>query len=257
MSPSFEQWAVVALLLPAAAAYTLNPCAARHTPLAVGTAPLRVSLVRRMCVAAPVEAPLDSEDIIDELLDLVEDVEEVCDRGIGAPSDLAEDILEIIGELEGMCPVSSNWGNSPVLAGRWRLRYTSSKTFANNLGLTGYARDLAGVSTPATFMRVQTQFKRLVYEETLAFEKGSLAAMFGKFSNAETVQVECRWSETREGAMAVESQLVVVGSNSWQPADRQDKAVRALGAARPVYLDEELLVMRSQPDYIVWVFTKP
>jgi hypothetical protein len=57
--------------------------------------------------------------------------------------------------------------------------------------------------------------------------------------------------------MAVESQLVVVGSNSWQPADRQDKAVRALGAARPVYLDEELLVMRSQPDYIVWVFTKP
>lgn len=57
--------------------------------------------------------------------------------------------------------------------------------------------------------------------------------------------------------MAVESQNVVVGGNSWQPADRQDKAVRTLSAARPVYIDPGLLVMRSNPEYIVWVFTKP
>jgi hypothetical protein len=40
------------------------------------------------------------------------------------------------------------------------------------------------------------------------------------------------------------------------PADRQDKAVRALGAGRPVFLDSDLLVLRSQPEYIVWVFER-
>ena len=58
------------------------------------------------------------------------------------------------------------------------------------------------------------------------------------------------------GAMAITSQRVVVGTNSWEPADRQDKAVRALGAGRPVLLDDEVLVLRSQPDYVCWAFER-
>jgi len=211
----------------------------------------------RLCAAPPAEDLEAVDALVDELFDLVEDIEDVSDRGMGAPAELAADLLEVVGDLEEACPPDVNWANSEKLAGKWLLRYTSSKTYANNLGLTGYARDISGVATTETFMKVQTQFKRLVYEETLQFEKGSIASVFGNFAGALCVQVECRWSETRDGVMAVESQRVVVGTNSWEPADRQDKAVRTLGAARPVYLDEELLVMRSQPDYIVWVFTKP
>lgn len=105
-------------------------------------------------------------------------------------------------------------------------------------------------------MKVQTQYKRLVYEEPLALQEGSIAAMFGKFAGAKSVQVECTWRRMGDNAMGVASQRVVVGSNSWQPADRQDKAVRSLSAGRPVFLDQDLLVIRCMPDYIVWVFQR-
>ena len=133
---------------------------------------------------------------------------------------------------------------------------TSSLTFANNQGLSGYARDIKGVATPELLMKIETVYKRIVYEEPLELQQGSMAAMFGKFAGAESVQVECVWRRTTDDAMAVTSQRVVVGGNSWEPADRQDKAVRALGAARPVFLDEQLLVLRCEPDYIVWVFAR-
>ena len=45
-------------------------------------------------------------------------------------------------------------------------------------------------------------------------------------------------------------------SRTWEPADRQAKAIRALAASRPVYLDEDLLVLRAKPDYIVWAFER-
>jgi len=191
-------------------------------------------------------------ELKEELFDLLSDVE---NRGIGAPSDLADDIFEVVGELEESAP-GYNWAESPLLAGRWRLRYTSSKTFANNEGLSGYARDLQGVATPELDMRLETRFKRLVYEERLELEQGSIAALFGKFAGAESICVECAWSRTRDGLMAVESQTVVVGDRSWEPADRQDKAVRALSAGQPIYLDNDLFLLRSKPDYIVWVFQR-
>ena len=84
----------------------------------------------------------------------------------------------------------------------------------------------------------------------------ALGVLAGRFAGAESVQVECVWQPTSAGVLAVTSQRVVVGSNSWEPADRQDKAVRALGAGRPIFLDEELLVLRCEPDYICWVFER-
>ena len=83
-----------------------------------------------------------------------------------------------------------------------------------------------------------------------------MAALFGKFAGADSVKVECIWQPTSTGVLAITSQLVVVGDKSWEPADRQDKAVRAFGAGRPIFLDEEIFVLRSEPDYICWVFER-
>ena len=49
---------------------------------------------------------------------------------------------------------------------------------------------------------------------------------------------------------------VSAGDRSWEPFDRQAKAIRTLQTPRPVYLGPKLLVMTSPPEN-VWVFTKP
>jgi hypothetical protein len=206
-----------------------------------------------LCATPRMLAP--SEELKDELFELLD---EVADRGMSAPQDLKDDIFEVVGELEAsVAPVADeDWERSPThLEGRWQLLYSSSKTFANNQGLSGYARDIAGVETPELYMSVSTQFQRLVYEEPLALQSGSLAAIAGKFANADSVRVECVWNRKGD-TLAIEAQNVVVGGNSWTPADRQDKAVRTLSAAQPVFLDDELLVLRAQPPYIVWIFER-
>lgn len=233
-------FAVAALLPAAVSGWAL---AARPRGFAAGG--------RSPCMTAS-EAPPTAGELKDELLDLLGDV---VDRGIDAPAELAEDLLEVVGELGETSP-PDDWSRSPDLGGRWRLRYTSSKTFANNRGLSGYARDLAGVETPELLMRVETTYKRLQYEEPLELASGSLAAMVGNFASADAVVVDCTYTQTRDDVMAVVSQTVTVGSRSWEPADRQLKAVRALGAGLPVFLDAQLLVLRSQPDYIVWIFER-
>ena len=154
--------------------------------------------------------------------------------------------------------VAFGWPQSPYLAGTWRLAYTSSRTYANNEGLTAYGKDIAGVTTPETRMKIGDPklAKRIEYIEPVTLEQGSFAALLGKFAGADAVRVEASWVEGRDYSMAVTAQRVIVGDREWQPADRQDKAVRALSAARPVFLDEDLLVMRSNPEYIVWAFTR-
>ena len=84
-----------------------------------------------------------------------------------------------------------------------------------------------------------------------------MAAMVNRFTaGAKSVDVEAAWSEKADGTMSVVAQKITVGDNSWVPADKQDKALRALGAGRPVFLDNDLLVLRAQPPYIVWVFAR-
>lgn len=222
---------------------------------------VRPPLVPAAARASPVIAAAASAESAALKAEMLELMQEVSNRGVGAEQELADDILEVAAELdESRCIVDDlppgGWSESPLIGGTWRLLYTSSRTFANNQGLSGYARDIKGVATPELLMKIETVYKRIVYEEPLELQQGSMAAMFGKFAGAESVQVECVWRRTTDDAMAVTSQRVVVGGNSWEPADRQDKAVRALGAARPVFLDEQLLVLRCEPDYIVWVFAR-
>ena len=74
--------------------------------------------------------------------ELLELLEEVRDRGINAPAELADDILEVATELDEL-DVAYGWPQSTHLAGTWRLAYTSSRTYANNEGLTAYGKDLS------------------------------------------------------------------------------------------------------------------
>jgi hypothetical protein len=240
------------LLFLGAGAAAFSPASvARPALLSAGHASLRANVP---FVASA--ASTDSTALKGELMELMQ---EVTNRGIDAPQELAEDILEVAIELDESQSIVNDlpvggWSESPLIGGNWRLLYTSSRTFANNQGLSGYARDISGVETPELLMKVETTYKRLIYEEPLTLQENSMAALFGKFANAKSVQVECVWRRLADDAMGVSSQRIVVGGNSWEPADRQDKAVRTLGAGRPVFLDDDLLVLRSFPEYVVWVF---
>ena len=238
-------WALLTLVAVAHSAYVAPSTRSGHR-----RAP-QVALVS-MNVAPPPELL----ELKEELLELIDEEVVEGSRGVGAPAEVATDILEVITELDDDGRGALEWDLSPALAGTWRLIYTSSRTFANNEGLSGYARDLAGVATPELLMSIESKFRRITYEEPLELQEGSFASLVGRFAGAESVKVECVWSATSAGVLAVQSQRVVVGDKEWEPADRQDKAVRALGAGRPILLDEELLVLRSEPDYIVWVFER-
>ena len=234
-------------LTPSTAAFLASPPPIRHRTAALNR-PLKIS-----CQAA---ALCDEVlELKEELLEIIDEEVEEGSRGVGAPPEVAEDLLEIVEELDDDGRGALEWLDNPLLAGTWRLIYTSSRTFANNEGLSGYARDLGGVSTPELLMSLETQFRRITFEEPLSLEEGSFVALVGKFANAKSVKVECTWSAQGE-QLVISSQRVVVGANSWEPADRQDKAVRTLGASRPVFLDDELLVLRSQPEYVCWVIER-
>jgi len=210
-------------------------------------------------VAEPLMQTLTADDdsqtlpeLKEELLDLLA---EIPNRGLDASAEDMEDVLEIVAELEELNPCP-DWALAPQLGGRWRLRYTSSKTFKNNQGLTGYARDMTGVETPELFMTIRTDYRLLTYEEPLKLQDGSLAAMLGKFAGAESIVAECTWMASSTNGFAVTTSMMNVGGRTWEPADRQDKAIRTMGAGTPAFLDESLFVLRAQLPGVLFIFER-
>lgn len=204
---------------------------------------------------------LDGEDEQDEPTpaelksELLDIVDELTDRGLGADEDDVEDILEIIEELEPFNPWP-DFSRAPVFSGTWRLLYTSSKTFHTNMGLMAYSRDVEGVETPELLMKVQTDYRLVNFEEPITFVGNSIAKAMSGLVGADTLVAECSWRPTNTGIFAVESQKITAGSRSWVPADRQAKGIRTMSACTPIYLDQELLVMRGQVPTVVFVWEK-
>ena len=207
------------------------------------------------------EYELSLPELKDELLSLLADQP---DRGIGSSAEDAEDLLEIVDDLEPLNP-QPDWSNSALFPGRWRLAYTSSKGYQGNLGLTGYGKEFETMSTPETLMRVSKSPRIVVYEEALRYDEGSpnfsdrarLAALTGDmFGTPEKLVVEGAWRATYDGAMAVIVDRLVAGERSWEPADKQAKAIRVLAACTPVFLDETILCMRSTLPEVIFVFTR-
>ena len=85
----------------------------------------------------------------------------------------------------------------------------------------------------------------------------------------EAVVTEFSWKDTPKGICQMAVQRLSVGSKTWTTegkgglySDRaldevdfpEDKALRTLSACTPVYLDDELLVMRAVLPSVVFVF---
>ena len=216
-------------------------------PLGGGGAP---SHARRahLIACAPGVAATELSELKQELFEVLS---ELPDRGNGAPPDAAADVLEIAGDLAELNP-HADWANSPVLAGTWRLLYTSSKVFHANGGVVGYPRDFKGLRTPDLTMRLQSQFRLLAFDETLEFTKGSMVSVYGILAQvagacdaqcaarpwpsgprgrdlsvdrsraqAERLSVECKWAEVGDGMMSVVPRQIIAGSQKFVPRDRQ------------------------------------
>ena len=92
------------------------------------------------------------------------------------------------------------------------------------VGLMGYARDFNGVQTPELFMQVKggigEEPRLLTYEESLTFERNSLASFFGKVADvtsstaADKLVVEGTWRPSGDDEIFLTSpREVFLGDN--------------------------------------------
>jgi len=209
----------------------------------------------------PVAKDEDEESTEDELKDELFDLlDTIPDRGFESSEDDKADVLEIIAELEGMegGEACADYANSPLFSGTFTLRFCSSKTFHTNQGLMAYSRDVAGVSTPTLRMKLTREAgnRLVVFEEPLEFDDKSIAGVLGGLTKTDVLRAECSWRATASGVFAVDGQRISAGGRTWVPADRQAKGIRAVSACTPVYLDDELLVLRGQIQEVVYVWER-
>ena len=82
-------------------------------------------------------------------------------------------------------------------------------------------------------------------------------AALGVLAGAESVVAEASWEPSRDGQyIKITTRRIVVADRSWEPADRQDKAIRVMGGSRPVFLDEDLFVLRGQIPTSLFIFER-
>jgi hypothetical protein len=159
-----------------------------------------------------------------------------------------------------------------LFAGSWRLAYTSSRTFARYGGLSSWAERFEGVRTPSLLMRITRSPQLIVLEELLADEASALAlARALNIPSNQTppppsVLVEGVWRTLAGDGLGIETKSIRYGERSFKPADgaadgmvdfEHEKAVRVLGATKPVFLDASLLVLRGQAEGVVFIFDRP
>eukprot|EP00965_Chrysotila_dentata_P228184 6196461-Pleurochrysis_carterae.AAC.4 len=169
----------------------------------------------------------------------------------------AEEVLDLVADLEAVDPsYDDGWMYSPHLEGAWRLLYSSSPTMRRNGGLVGFPLMKSGVQTPELFMSIQTgRVQAVTFEEPVLTEG----------VEGEPVLVEATWKAMPNDVMQISPRRIVRGDASWEPANSQlrgevdfdqDKAVRVMSACRPIYLDEDLLILRGQVESVIFVFER-
>lgn len=179
-------------------------------------------------------------------------------------------IAAAIDALQSLDPASARdgwmyekaWGGSTGAAA-WVLRFTSSRSFHLNEGLTGYACRWPEVSTPELRMWVdQPRRDCLLLEEPIVRGDGG-----GAVAKPEDACIaECVWRIGPADSLRIEVQTFRADGRQWSPRDPNqgdevdmaaEKAPRVLAQTTPVYLDDSLLVLRSAvvPD-VVFVWTR-
>mmetsp|Transcript_31126 Transcript_31126/g.95250 ORF Transcript_31126/g.95250 Transcript_31126/m.95250 type:complete len:110 (-) Transcript_31126:155-484(-) len=92
--------------------------------------------------------------------------------------------------------------------------------------------------------------------ESLHYSQGSIASFVGNLAGASSITAECSWAVGSANQLLINAIRLVAGGRNWEPADKQAKALRVLGACTPAYIDEDLLVLRGQIEDVVFIFEK-
>ena len=195
---------------------------------------------------------------LDERLERDRDLAEVEDELRPHLVDEHGDIVaeEAVEALLPLDPSRGDWMIDDNFEGSWRLAYTSSLMFRSNEGLSGYGYYVEGVSTPELIMRIGST--KLTFEEPLDEESaGALATYLRLLEPPDAVRVHCSWQAGGDDSLKCTFEQIEVGSKAWKPANAaeqgevdfgQDKAIRVMGNTKPVYLDDQVLVLRALTD---------
>lgn len=172
------------------------------------------------------------------------------------PPAYVTDMEEAVEALLPLDPSRGDWMIDDNFEGSWRLAYTSSLMFRSNEGLSGYGYYVEGVSTPELIMRIGST--KLTFEEPLDEESaGALATYLRLLEPPDAVRVHCSWQAGGDDSLKCTFEQIEVGSKAWKPANAaeqgevdfgQDKAIRVMGNTKPVYLDDQVLVLRALTD---------
>jgi len=207
--------------------------------------------------------PVVLQDLATLKSTLLSAIEAAPERGLAQYEDwkprplYMEDVELAVGALVPLDPSYGDWMIDDNFEGSWRLAYTSSPSFKSNGGLSGYAFYVEGVETPELKLHLLPNNK-LRFEEPL---DASSAAALRRFLSLEgppsAVLVECSWVAGPSDSFKLTYDQVIVGSKAWKPVNAAeqgevdfglDKAIRVLGATRPVYLDADLLILQALTD---------
>ena len=167
------------------------------------------------------------------------------------------DVLAVIGLVNALEPLDPSARDGWMVADAWcantspwALRFTSSRTFHLNEGLTGFAYQRPDCATPELTMRVNTPSRNFVTFEEPIVRPGADGPLEG-----DTMAAECTWASAADDVLKVDaSWMCSPDGRRWRPRDPNagdevdldaEKAIRVIGATRPVYLDDQLLVLRS------------
>ena len=131
----------------------------------------------------------------------------------------------------------------------WVLRYTSSRTFHLNTGLTGYAYQRPDCSTPQLLLSFDKPRRGACILEEPIVRPGAQGAVPG-----DSMVAECTYSAGAKDVLRLEAREMRADGRRWSPRDPNlgdevdldaEKAIRVIAATLPVFLDETLLVLRS------------
>ena len=174
-----------------------------------------------------------------------------------------ESVAEVVDELEARDPAARDgWMVADAWSGKWVLRYTSSKTLHRNEGVTGYAYSRPSVETPELLLSIDVPRRGWVQLEEPIVRPDAQAAIAGDSAIA-----ECLWQAGLQDTLKLEPRTIKADGREWTPRDPNagdevdmdaEKAIRILAATRPVFLDDELLLLRSAVlSDTVFVWTRP
>ena len=126
-----------------------------------------------------------------------------------------DEIVEVVGKLEALDPSARDgWMAVDEWSGKWVMRYTSSKTFHRNEGVTGYAYSRPEVTTPDLTLAIDVPRNGYVTLAESILRPNAPAAVDGDVALA-----ECLWQVGPNDMLKIEPRNMSADGRSWSPRD--------------------------------------